>query len=86
MLLLFGWSNLQTMNINISSESSLVKFSSILPGEVFRTIDCHRYCLKIQKDTGSDINAIDLETNLQWHFDNDCMVYKAKSANLSINF
>lgn len=74
------------MNINISSESSLVKFSSILPGEVFRTIDCYRYCLKIQKDTGSDINAIDLKTNLQWHFDNDTMVYKAKSANLSINF
>ena len=86
MLLLFGWSNLQTMKLDISSSPSPVKFSSILPGDVFRTIDCYRYCLKIQKDTGSDINAIDLETNLQWHFDNDTMVYKAKSANLSINF
>ena len=86
MPLLIGWSNLQTMNINISSESSLVKFSSILPGEVFRTTDYYHCCLKIQDNTGSDINAIDLETNLQWHFDNGCMVYKAKSANLSINF
>ena len=74
------------MKLNISSGLYPVKFSSILPGDVFRTIDCNRYCLKIQKDTGSDINAIDLETNLQWHFDNDIMVYKAKSANLSINF
>lgn len=74
------------MKLDISSSPSLVEFSSILPGDVFRTIDCHRCCLKIQKNTGSDINAIDLKTNLQWHFDNDCMVYKAKSANLSLIF
>lgn len=74
------------MTLIIHTPSALVKFSSVFPGDVFRTIDCHRYCLKIQKNTGSDINAIDLETNLQWHFDNDCMVYKAKSANLSIIF
>lgn len=86
MPLLIGWCDLQTMNINISSSPSPVKFSSILPGEVFRTIDYYHCCLKIQDNTGSDINAIDLETNLQWHFDNGCMVYKAKSANLSINF
>ena len=86
MLLFFGWGDLQTMNINISSESSLVKFSELKSGEVFRTIDYYHCCLKIQDNTGSDINAIDLETNLQWHFDNGCMVYKAKSTNLSINF
>lgn len=74
------------MKLDISSNLSLVKFSSILPGDVFRPVDCYCYCLKIQKNTGSDINAIDLEKNLQWHLDNDCMVYKAKSANLSIIF
>lgn len=74
------------MKLDISSNPSPVKFSSVFPGDVFRTIDCCRYCLKIQDDTGTDINAIDLKTNLQWHFDNDCMVYKAKSANLSIIF
>ena len=74
------------MKLDVSSSPFPVKFSSILPGDVFRQTDCYRYCLKIQKDTGSDINAIDLETNLQWHFDDDCMVYKAKSANLSIIF
>ena len=74
------------MKLDVSSSPFPVKFSSILPGDVFRQVDCYRYCLKIQKDTGSDINAIDLETNLQWHFDKDTMVYKAKSANLSINF
>ena len=74
------------MNINISSGLSPVKFSSILPGDVFRPINCHCYCLKIQNDAGSDINAIELEKNIQWHFDNDYMVYKAKSANLSIIF
>ena len=74
------------MKLDISSSISPVKFSSVFSGDVFRTINCNRYCLKIQKNTGSDINAIDLETNLQLHFDNDCMVYKAKSANLSIIF
>ena len=74
------------MKLDVSSSPSLVKFSSILPGDVFRTSDCYHYCLKIQNNTGSDINAIDLETNLQWHFDNGCMVYKAKAANLSIIF
>lgn len=74
------------MKLDVSSSPFPVKFSSILPGDVFRQVDCYRYCLKIQDNTGSDINAIDLETNLQWHFDNDCMVYKAKSANLSIIF
>ena len=74
------------MKLDVSSSPFPVKFSSILPGDVFRQVDCYRYCLKIQDNTGSDINAIDLETNLQWHFDNDCMVYKAESANLSIIF
>lgn len=74
------------MKLDISSNPSPVKFSSILPGDVFRPTNCYCYCLKIQKNTGSDINAIDLEKNLQWHFDNDYMVYKAKSSNLSIDF
>lgn len=74
------------MTLIIHTPSALVKFSYILPGDVFRPVDCYCYCLKIQKNTGSDINAIDLEKNLQWHLDNDCMIYKAKSANLSIIF
>lgn len=74
------------MKLDVSSGPFLVKFFYILPGDVFRPVDCYCCCLKIQKNTGSDINAIDLEKNLQWHFDNDCMVYKAKSVNLSIIF
>lgn len=74
------------MKLDVSSSPFLVKFFYILPGDMFRPVDCYCCCLKIQKNTGSDINAIDLEKNLQWHFDNDCMVYKAKSVNLSIIF
>lgn len=73
------------MNINISSESSLVKFSELKSGDVFRPTDCYCYFLKVQSNRSLN-NAIDLETNLQVYFEEDTMVYKAKSANLSIIF
>ena len=74
------------MKINISSRPIPVKFSFVLPGEVFRSTDRYCYYLKIQSNKDSDINAVDLETNFQWHFDKDAMVYKAQSANLSVIF
>lgn len=73
------------MNIDISSESFFVKFSSVLPGDVFRPTDRYCYFLKVQSNKSLN-NAIDLETNLQVYFEEDSMVYKAKSANLSITF
>lgn len=73
------------MTINIHTPSSLVKFYSILPGDVFRPTDRYCYFLKVQSNRSLN-NAIDLGTNLQVYFEKDCMVYKAKSANLSIIF
>lgn len=86
MLLHFGWGNLQTMKLDISSRPIPAKFSSISLGDVFRPTDRYCYYLKIQSNKDSEINAVDLETNFQWHFDNDTLVYKAQSANLSVIF
>ena len=73
------------MKIDISSHPFPVKFSSILPGDVFRPTDRYCYFLKVQSNRSLN-NAIDLETNLQVYFEEDSMVYKAQSANLSIVF
>lgn len=73
------------MNIDISSHPQSVKFSSILPGDVFRPTDRYCYFLKVQSNRSLN-NAIDIETNLQVYFEEDTLVYKAQSANLSIIF
>lgn len=64
------------MNIDISSESSPVKFSSVLPGDVFRPTDRYCYFLKVQSNRSLN-NAIDIETNLQVYFEEDTLVYKS---------
>lgn len=73
------------MNINISSESSLVKFSELKSSDVFRYLDSN--WLKIY-DTNNYVNAVLLsDGGCQCsHVGKDTMVYKAKSANLSIVF
>ena len=85
MLLFFGWGNLQTMNINISSESSIVKFSELKSGDVFRYLDCN--CIKVY-DPNNYVNVIILSDGgcRCSYMGKDTMVYKAKSASLSINF
>ena len=85
MLLFFGWGDLQTMNINISSESSLVKFSELKSGDVFRYLDSN--CIKIY-DPNNYVNVVLLsDSGCQCSYmSKDAMVYKAKSANLSIIF
>lgn len=92
MLLLTGWCNLQTMTINTNPKVSITKFSSILPGDVFRPEengDCYfknDYYLKIESERVLGPNAVNLNTNVLWRFDDGVEVYKAKSANLSIVF
>ena len=73
------------MNINISSESSLVKFSELKSGDVFRYLDCN--WTKIY-DPNNYVNVVLLSDDgcKCFYMRNDTMVYKAKSANLSINF
>ena len=73
------------MNINISSESSLVKFSELKSGDVFRYLDSN--CIKIY-DPNNYVNVILLSGDgcRCSYMGKDTMVYKAKSANLSINF
>ena len=73
------------MNINISSESSLVKFSELKSGDVFRYLNCN--CIKIY-DPNNYVNVILLsDGGCQCSYmRNDVMVYKAKSTNLSIIF
>ena len=73
------------MNINISSESSLVKFSELKSGDVFRYLDSN--CIKIY-DPNNYVNVVLLsDSGCQCsHMGKDTMVYKAKSANLSISF
>lgn len=76
------------MKIDISSSPIPAKFSSISLGDVFRPVDRYCYYLKVKNEMrlSSDNNAVDLNTNILWHFDDDCMVYKAQSANLSVVF
>lgn len=77
------------MNINISSESSLVKFGSLNNGDVFRIESdgiCH-YFLKVEsiesRDCGSR-NCVDLTANvIGWLSEKD-FVYKVQSAELNI--
>ena len=73
------------MNINISSESSLVKFSELKSGDVFRYLDCN--CIKVY-DPNNYVNVILLSDGgcRCSYIGKDTMVYKAKSANLSIIF
>ena len=73
------------MNINISSDSSLVKFSELKSGDVFRYLDSN--CIKIY-DPNNYVNVVLLsDSGCQCSYmSKDAMVYKAKSANLSINF
>lgn len=73
------------MNINISSESSLVKFSELKSGDVFRYLDSN--CMKIY-DPNNYVNVILLsDDGCQCSYmGKDTMVYKARSANLSIIF
>lgn len=77
--------DLQTMNINISSESSLVKFSELKSGDVFRYLDSN--WIKIY-DPNNYVNVVLLsDGGCQCSYmGKDTMVYKAKSANLSIIF
>lgn len=74
------------MMININAPTFTTKFSSILPGEVFRPKENDDYYLKIESETVLDSNAVNLNTNVLWYFDDNVKVYKAKSANLSIIF
>lgn len=73
------------MNIEISSESSLVKFSELKSGDAFRYLDCN--CIKVYDPNGY-INVIMLcgDGCQCSYMGKDTMVYKAKSANLSIIF
>lgn len=73
------------MNINISPESSLVKFSELKSGDVFRYLDSN--WMKIY-DLNNYANVILLSDNgcQCSYMGKDTMVYKAKSANLSIIF
>ena len=73
------------MNINISSESSLVKFSELKSGDVFRYLDSN--WIKIY-DPNNYVNVVLLLDGCCQcsYVGKDAMVYKAKSANLSINF
>lgn len=73
------------MNINISSESSLVKFSELKSGDVFRYLDSN--WLKIY-DANNYVNVVLLSDSCCQcsYMGKDTMVYKAKSANLSIVF
>lgn len=73
------------MNINISSESSLVKFSELKSGDVFWYLDSN--WTKIY-DPNNYVNVVLLSDDgcKCFYMGNDTMVYKAKSANLSINF
>ena len=73
------------MNINISSESSLVKFSELKIGDVFRYLDSN--CIKVY-DPNNYVNVILLSGDgcRCSYMGKDTMVYKAKSANLSIIF
>ena len=85
MPLLIGWCDLQTMNINISSESSLVKFSELKSGDVFRYLDSN--WIKIYEPNNYANVVLLSDSGCQCSYmSKDAMVYKAKSANLSIIF
>lgn len=73
------------MNINISSKSSLVKFSELKPGDVFRYLDSN--WIKIY-DPNNYVNVVLLSNGgcQCSYMGKDTMVYKVKSANLSIIF
>ena len=73
------------MTINIHTPSALVKFYSLKPGDVFRYLDSN--CMKIY-DPNNYVNVILLSDNgcRCSYMGEDTMVYKAKSANLSIIF
>lgn len=92
MLLLTGWCNLQTMTINTNPKTFAVKFSSILPGDVFHPEENNNYYLKndyylkVESETVFGANAVNLNTNVLWRFDDGVKVYKAQSANLSVTF
>ena len=85
MLPLSGWSDLQTMTINVSSESSLVKFSELEYGDVFRYLDSN--FLKVY-DPNNYVNVILLSDGVCQcsYLGKDTLVYKAQSANLSVKF
>ena len=74
-----------TINIHTPSESSLVKFSELKSGDVLRYLDSN--CMKIY-DPNNYVNVILLsDGGCQCSYmGKDTMVYKAKSANLSIIF
>ena len=73
------------MTINIHTPSTLVKFYALNPGDVFRYLDSN--CMKIY-DPNNYVNVILLSDNgcRCSYMGKDTMVYKAKSANLSIIF
>ena len=76
------------MNINISSESALVKFYSLKPGDVFRyeISGINHYFMKTLETKDGCCNCVDLTDSALGYMDESDCVYKAKSANLSINF
>lgn len=73
------------MTIDVSSKSSLVKFSEIEYGDVFKYLNCN--FLKVY-DPYKNVNAILLDSkSFQcFYVGKDTEVYKAKEANLSIKF
>ncbi len=74
------------MTINTNSKVFATKFSSILPGDVFRPEENNDYYLKVESETAFEPNAVNLNTNVLWYFDDGVKVYKAQSANLSVIF
>ena len=73
------------MTIDISKESSLVKFSELKSGDVFHYLDC--VFLKVY-DPNNGVNTIALNegTCKCCYLGKDTLVYKAQSANLSVKF
>lgn len=74
------------MKLDISSDYIPVKFSELEVGDVFRPADREYCCLKIASNGDSDVNAVDFENYYEWVFHYNTLVYKAKSANLSVKF
>ena len=80
------------MTINTNPKVFTTKFSSILPGDVFHPEENNNYYLKndyylkVESETVFGANAVNLNTNVLWRFDDGVKVYKAQSTNLSVTF
>lgn len=74
------------MTINIHTPSSLVKFYSLKPGDVFRyeISGINHYLMKTLETNDGCCNCVDLTDSALGYMDESDCVYKVQSAELNI--